>query len=231
MPRPFAGYALFWKQFRTRFVSTGAITPSSRALAAELARPLGDVADAKTSPGRRPRAILEVGPGTGAVTDQLLRRLGPQDRLTLVECNPDFVQYLKTRLSSDPFWQARAGQVELIESTVETWNADQRRFDVLVSGLPLNNFPVALVEQILARFEALGSPGGACSFFEYAGIRNLKIRLAKPEERARLIGVGQTLAALLARQAAVRRTVWFNLPPAWVHHIAWPTSAAGSATG
>ena len=46
---------------------------------------------------RIPGPIVELGPGTGPVTDALIRRGVAQDRLILVEFNPEFCQLLKRR--------------------------------------------------------------------------------------------------------------------------------------
>ena len=52
-----------------------------------------------------PRTILEVGPGTGAITAVLVAVMGPQDRLVLCELNDDFVAYLRQRIESEPEFQ------------------------------------------------------------------------------------------------------------------------------
>src|SRR5688500_16349675 len=101
----------FWKEFRKNFRTTGAILPSSpflaRALASELNEP------------RKPGRILEVGPGTGPVTREILRLLKPADRLTAIEINPKFVRLLRRRFDSDPLFSPYRHQTELIEGPVE----------------------------------------------------------------------------------------------------------------
>src|SRR5271170_6627901 len=88
-------YRVFWREFRQHYHTTGAIAPSGRALARALAR-----FAAQQHPA--PRRILEVGPGTGAVTETLVRGLGPEDRLDLVELNDRFVQRLRDRFQHEP---------------------------------------------------------------------------------------------------------------------------------
>ena len=56
--------------------------------------------------------ILEVGPGTGAVTARLVQLLRPGDHLTLVELNDDFVQHLNERFASEPDFQAVGRSLE-----------------------------------------------------------------------------------------------------------------------
>src|SRR5713226_8428066 len=80
----------FFRETRRRFLQTGSILPSSRflgrALASELGKPRG------------PARILEVGPGTGSVTREILRQLQPGDQLDLVEVNERFVDLLRGRI-------------------------------------------------------------------------------------------------------------------------------------
>src|SRR5579863_8998897 len=72
-----ANQRVFVQQFFRRYHTTGAILPSGRSLARALCRYVRD--------GQGPRRILEVGPGTGAVTASLVGALKPDDHLTLVE--------------------------------------------------------------------------------------------------------------------------------------------------
>src|SRR3954452_8300024 len=86
----------FWRESRRHFRTTGALLPSSRFLARALSAPLAGP--------RPPWHILEVGPGTGSVTREILRRLQPGDRLDAVELNGHFVQRLNVGLQHDPRW-------------------------------------------------------------------------------------------------------------------------------
>ena len=79
----------FYRQFRQQYRNTGSILPSSRGLARALASQFRN----RSGPAR----VLEVGPGTGAVTVELLDRLRPGDQLDIVEINEDFVSLLRRR--------------------------------------------------------------------------------------------------------------------------------------
>src|SRR5438132_4086883 len=85
----------FFRESRRNFHDTGSVLPSSRFLGRALASELKKV--------RGPARILEVGPGTGAVTTQILRQLIPGDRFDLVELNSHFVELLQKRMDQD--WQ------------------------------------------------------------------------------------------------------------------------------
>ncbi len=207
---------LFWRQFREAFHTTGAIVPSSRWLAAELCRFIPGRGDDR--PGR---LLLEVGPGEGAVTDQLLRRVGPADRLDLVEVNDAFVARIRERLDKEPHWRAVADRVRVFHLPLETFTAEAP-YDAIVSGLPLNNFSPAVVATILDRFAAILRAGGMVSYFEYLAIRSIKRRVGAATERPRLTQLDELLSAALADVEFEQRRVWWNLPPAVVHHCRFP---------
>jgi phospholipid N-methyltransferase len=168
--------------------------------------------------GRGSRRILEVGPGTGAVTRQIVAAMGPADRLDLVELNDRFVACLREQFCSDPAWAAVADRSRVLHCPVEQLPPDGT-YQVIVSGLPLNNFAVDEVRRIVEVLRQLAAAGGTLSFFEYIGIRRLKALLSGRVERARLRGIGQVLAELLGSREVHREPVWANVPPAWVHHV------------
>jgi len=213
MRQQWADYRVFWREFRRSFTSTGAVLPSGPALSAALARFVIDDQD-----GVAGRRILEVGPGTGAVTTHILRAMRPGDSLDLVERNAEFVARLRTRLAEDESWRQRADRVVLHAASVEDLPTD-RRYDLIVSGLPLNNFSVALVEQILDKLLQLLAPQGTLSFFEYIGVRYAKAALSRQAERERLRAIGRVLREFLQGREIRRDRVLANLPPAWVHHV------------
>jgi phospholipid N-methyltransferase len=107
-------------------------------------------------------------------------------------------------------------------------------YDVIISGLPLNNFSVELVEQILGALRRLLQPGGTLSFFEYIAIRPLRAIFAGRAVRKRLQGIGRALDAVIQNHEVRRDAVWINLPPAWVHHVRFdgalsPAAGSGAA--
>ena len=69
-------------------ISTGAVMPSSKALARTMARYVDPQSKGP---------VIELGPGTGPVTEALVERGIDPARLMLVEFNPDFCRLLRTR--------------------------------------------------------------------------------------------------------------------------------------
>ncbi|MAT72297.1 MAG: phospholipid methyltransferase [Planctomycetaceae bacterium] len=203
-------YRLFWREFRQTFETTGAVAPSGRALCRELARHV-------TGNGQ-PRRVLEVGPGTGVVTDQIIARLGPEDTLDLVELNDRFVELLRQRLAEEPSWQAVAERVQIHHKPVQDLSAETP-YDAIVSGLPLNNFPADLVAEILAKLHELAADGATLSFFEYVAVRKAKALVSRGDQRRRLLGIETHISNARKQWGCGRRCILANLPPAWVHHL------------
>jgi phosphatidylethanolamine/phosphatidyl-N-methylethanolamine N-methyltransferase len=200
----------FIRQSRRHFRDTGAVLPSSRFLAHAL-----------VSEWRKRRGasrILEVGPGTGSVTVQILHHLKPGDGLDLVELNPHFIELLKRRFETEwKFWRHR-DQVHLIHSAIEQLKGEGI-YDYIISGLPLNNFPVAQVRDIYRTYGRLLKPGGTLTYFEYVWIRHLKTPFADRRERRRLYRVGRVVTDFIRAYQIRRQPVLMNVPPAVVRHL------------
>jgi phospholipid N-methyltransferase len=198
MRRRLNEYRLFLREYVRSFRTTGAILPSGRWLARALARYVTG-----NGPGRQ---ILEVGPGTGAVTRRIAAVMGPADRLHLVELNDTFVAQLRAGLAEEPVLKRIADRTQLFHSAVEDLPGEAC-YDVIISGLPLNNFAASEVEHILAKITGLLKPGGTLSFFEYIAIRHARALVSGRSERARLRGIGRALAAVLDGHE-IRRDWW-----------------------
>jgi phosphatidylethanolamine/phosphatidyl-N-methylethanolamine N-methyltransferase len=222
---------VFLRQFFRQYHTTGSVLPSSRALARALCRfveagPITPaltngstgIASARDAKAAGPREILEVGPGTGAVTASLVKKLRPNDRLTLVELNEDFVRHLQQRFETEPAFQAVADRTQIKHSRLEDLPGEHT-YAAIISGLPLNNFAVDEVEKILAIFQQLLASGGVLSFFEYIAIRRAKALVSGRQGRTRLNGIGRALHQTLDGREIKRDWVWPNMPPAWVHHV------------
>ncbi|HET6324012.1 MAG TPA: methyltransferase domain-containing protein [Planctomycetaceae bacterium] len=200
----------FFRQFRTQFQTTGAIAPSSRRLARAMTRHI--------SSARGPARILEVGPGTGAVTRQIVTLLKADDRLDLVELNEAFAGRLEQRFQSEPSFKQVADRAEIHVCGIESFQSD-RPYDYIVSGLPFNNFSPAFVGRVLDAFFNFLAPGGVLSFFEYMYVRPVRGLVSRGAERTRIKDLDRILNGRLQQHGFRRDWVFLNLPPAWVQHL------------
>jgi len=214
MPRPGCGYGIFFREFIHNFHTTGAVLPSGPWLSEALARYVGEHADG----GDAPQKVLEVGPGTGAVTHHIVPRLAADDHLDLVELNASFVKRLRFDLQHDAILKQAADRIDIHQIPIEEF-AHQHQFDTIVSGLPLNNFSAEQVKKILDAFSSLLAPGGTLSFFEYIAVRRVKSLVCRREERRRLRQIDGILSKLLDTHEIRREYILANVLPAWVHHL------------
>jgi phospholipid N-methyltransferase len=200
----------FLREMRRDFRNTGALLPSSpflcRAMTVQLRRP------------RSSARILEVGPGTGAITAAVLRRLHPDDQLDVVEINPRFVDLLHRRLTTDERFRRHQQQIRIIHAPVQSVAGDGK-YDFILSSLPLNNFPATMVRDVFRVFERLLAPGGTLSFYEYVFVRQIKHPFVERPERQRLRRVGRILGSFIRRYQFERERIYANVPPAIVRHL------------
>jgi phosphatidylethanolamine/phosphatidyl-N-methylethanolamine N-methyltransferase len=182
----FEDEARFLRSWFEKPLLTGAVTPSSRM----LARTMASYVDP-----RLPGPVIELGPGTGPVTDALIRRGIAQDRLVLVEYNPEFCRLLARRFPKATIVQ---GDAYDLGATLE--GALEDPACATLSSLPLLTKPPPQRLELLRASQALMHPNAPFVQFTY--------------------GVAPPIPAR-SRDYTVMGSnrVWLNLPPArvWVY--------------
>ncbi len=207
----------FLAEFGRNRREVGSMIPSSRFLGDELSRSL------KSHQG--PKSVLEVGPGTGAVTSRILRWLKPGDRLVLVEASPRFCEILKKRL--DTVWASRVEGVQIEVRRVYIEQVEGlHEFDFIISGLPLNNFDEGTVRSILASFQRLLKPTGKLSWFEYMAARRFRHSYARIARKQDVLAVNSLLSGFIQDNQVDRSHVLLNFPPAVARHFSLAVHAA-----
>ena len=164
----------------------GAVMPSGRV----LARTMAQYVDINSS-----GPVVELGPGTGAITSALIEHGVDQKRLVLVEYNPGFCALLRDR-----YPHAKVVQGDAYALRDSLWNVLSAPASAVVSGLPLVTKPMLTrLKLIRDAFLAL-APGAPFVQFTYS--------VAPPIPKS-LPGV--------STEASER--IWMNLPPArvWVY--------------
>ncbi|MFF7341014.1 class I SAM-dependent methyltransferase [Streptomyces sp. NPDC008163] len=201
--------------------TTGAVAPSGKALARALTDPL------RAAEGR-PLAVLEAGAGTGAVTRAVIPQLGPGSRLDVVDANPRFTEGLRRLVHHHPHLAGGAVRARVHQGFVEELDTS-RRYDVIVSGLPLTNFTPRQAAAVMDRYLELLRPGGTLTYFAYLGTRTARSLLSSRAEFRRHQQVDEIMTGYHRRYATGRWTVWANLPPARVWQLRRPEAVSPDA--
>jgi phosphatidylethanolamine/phosphatidyl-N-methylethanolamine N-methyltransferase len=143
----------FFRTWLQKPVLTGAISPSGKALARAMARPVET--DSKWP-------VLELGPGTGPVTAALIARGVAAERIVALEYNPDFCALLVHR-----FRGLNVVEGDAFDLATSLPPGLAGPYAAVVSSLPLLNSPPEARERLIA--DALGRvlPGGGMIQFSY----------------------------------------------------------------
>ena len=167
-------------------LSIGAISPSGKV----LARTMAGYVDPSI-----PGPVIELGPGTGPVTEALVEQGVDPSRLVLVEFNPEFCRLLRTRYPDATVIRGDAYALHRVFGRVLSQPAA-----AIVSGLPLVTKPLKTRVRLIREAFRLMQPGAPFVQFTYA--------VMPPIPKA-LAGV--------TTEASER--IWMNVPPArvWVY--------------
>jgi phospholipid N-methyltransferase len=133
---------------------------------------------------------------------------------------------MRERFQSEPGYQAVADRATVHVCPLQQFSPEGR-YDVIVSGLPFNNFPASLVEELVDTCLGLLAPGGTLSFFEYMYVRPIRRMVSRSPDKTRLAEIEHILQSRFARHRFQTDWVFVNVPPAWVQHLA-VESAAGT---
>jgi phosphatidylethanolamine/phosphatidyl-N-methylethanolamine N-methyltransferase len=167
-------------------LSIGAVTPSGKVLARTMARYI----DPSIS-----GPVIELGPGTGPVTEALVTQGVDPSRLVLLEFNPEFCRLLRARYPEATVIRGDAYSLQKALAGILKEPAA-----AVVSGLPLVTKPLKTRVRLIHEAFKLMRPNAPFVQFTYA--------VMPPIPKA-LTGV--------TTEASER--IWMNVPPArvWVY--------------
>lgn len=184
---------LFLTHFRKSPRTVGAIAPSSRRLARAMLDGLA------LEPGSAVR-VVELGPGTGAVTGEIASRLPVDAACLAIDVDPVFSARVGAR------WPRIDSVCDRAERLVEIARArNLLPIDHIVSGLPFASLPTASARAIVGAIVSSLRVGGTFTTFQYVHAFGFPSAVT----------VRQTLTREMGSSPA-RTLVLGNLPPALV---------------
>lgn len=176
----------FLKQYLRNPFGTGGVAPSGRQLAKLMV--------SKIAP-QPSEVIVELGPGTGAFTRELLAQGVEPANLILVEFNKEFVKFLKREFPNLRVVQGPAQDLPQLLKML-----GQGSVGKIVSGIPLRSMKPAECRQIAMAVAAVLEPGGLFVQFSYFKASPV------PKEVAAEVGLtGECIGSAMN-----------NVPPAYV---------------
>ncbi len=148
------------------------------------------------SPVDSAKLIVELGPGSGAITQPLFNHMKPEQSYLGIEMSDEMVAILRQRF---PRLKFHEGPAEDIVKEV----GGENKVDLVVSSLPWTLFSYEIQERTLKALHASLKPGG--SFTTYVCVNALWYPGAK-----------SFLSLLHSTFASVEENpiVWLNVPPA-----------------
>lgn len=195
----------FFQHFLKNPTTVGAIVPLQGPVISEMVQGMKNRCDDS------PWSILEVGAGFGNVSEALVKLLRPSDSLDLIEIDKECCAFLKMKYEDNP-------QIKVICSPILDWKP-KKKYNLIVSTLPLNNFNLSTVHAVFDHFISLSTPPALCSYVEYIGLEKLKETFSEkalqPEFKKRHFYLDQ----LHKNHLISKKRVFLNFFPCNVYHL------------
>lgn len=194
----------FFRQAFRSLREVGALAATTHAVANAVVAPI--------THRETPIQVLEVGAGTGAITQAILRRLASDDHLDVYEINAAFAAVLRQTVGS-----ITGPMVQVYEADIESL-APEARYDFIVSSLPLLNLPPDKVDRVFTLLLSALKPGGTLSYYDYWA-KELRQFIHGTAERRRVREILRITRSYLHRYEYHHQIMFKNVPPASIHYL------------
>ncbi|NQX02798.1 16S rRNA (cytosine(1402)-N(4))-methyltransferase [bacterium] len=148
---------LFFKRVLANPIRVGYLVPSSGFLTRKTAKRIDFSV---------PRVVIELGPGEGCHTRQIVRRMNPESRLVLIELDDQFAAHLSQQFAHDK----RVTVVHTDALHLATTLADMgiTNPDYIVSGIPFTIMDRDLREKLLANIALSMGPDSIFITYQFS---------------------------------------------------------------
>ncbi len=138
---------LFFKRVIANPIRVGYIVPSSGFLTRKTAKRIDF---------SKPRVVIELGPGEGCHSRQIVRRMNPESKLILVELDSHFAEHLEKQFAHDRRVTVVHADALHLATTLEELGITNP--DYIVSGIPFTIMEAALREDLLSAISLAMGP-------------------------------------------------------------------------
>ena len=182
----------FFKEFRKDRLTTGAVTQSSTVLAKHITA-MANLKEKNT--------VVELGSGTGVFTKDIVKRLSNDATFFAIELNEFFVEQTKLNCPEAQVYHSDAKEIQKY-----LHSNNKQLCDCIISGLPWSCFDEKLQIELIDNIYDSLEKGGEFLTFSYV--------------QSPFLPKGRKFKKLLEDKFKVTiktKTVWLNLPPAFVY--------------
>ena len=182
----------FFKNFIKAPSSIGAVCPTSPFLSKEMTLNIGL---------EKAESVVELGPGTGAITPHIINTLNPNTKFFAVELNNAFYEFFKKK---HPYLKIYNEDASNLRSIMQKEKIAS--IDAVISALPWTTLPASVQDNLLDAIVDALNPG--CYFTTIAYITGI------------ITPSGRKFKQKLKKHfshVALSRLEWKNIPPAFVY--------------
>lgn len=148
---------LFFKRVLANPIRVGYIVPSSGFLTRKTAKRLDF---------SKPRVVVELGPGEGCHTRQIVRRMNPESKLILIELDDHFAAHLEKQFAHDKRVTVVHTDALHLSATLESMGISNP--DYIVSGIPFTIMESQLREKLLTAISDSMGPDSVFITYQFS---------------------------------------------------------------
>jgi len=196
---------MFLKHFFRNPEAVGAVTALNSNVAQQLIKHF------KKRSKEAPCCILEVGAGTGSITESIFSELSPHDYFDIIEIDSACCSLLKRKFGSNP-------NVEVICKSILDLKPPHK-YDFIISTLPFNSLSPQFVEDTLNHFQNISENGCVVTYVEYMGLGRISLLFSKKGKKNQIRQRRQTLRAYKKKHLFDKNSVLKSFLPCNVYHM------------
>jgi phospholipid N-methyltransferase len=136
----------------------GSLVPSSRFLVDDVMARVD---------WQKAKVVVEYGPGVGTITQEVLKRMGPDATLIAIELNPNFFRVLEEEIH-DPRFRLVHGSALNVRQVLRELNLPNA--DYIISGIPFSTMRASLRRDIAQEARQALQPEGALVVYQFTRV-------------------------------------------------------------